>query len=481
MSKTENTIDTMTNLEIKENIISLNKKQLKNIKDASYLNIFNSIITLREMLEEKEAVDETRFNGELDQFYKYIDGFVVNTTKLFNSRYSPGDINLEDINKVRDELYDSLAIAEGYLIELSYVGEFVDQHGIKLLAKTNYSNSTYDSKKVDELLVMINHLLSESKNDYNKYIYIISEIVKILPMRLVKDNYYDILKDTIARNFKTYSKLQIEKQINDYKKQFDSSTRDGYGTKFDYYFREIQKLRRIDLKDKTLDNLSDIVNEIIRVTKEINELLDFILRLGLISNMNMVIALTDKIDISLEIEDIFEEWNKVLKNKDKSKVKDFRTMMEKEISNIEEDIFKDLDEFQSLNMEILNREDFDVDELSEELIYTQKVLNYYNDSQFINHNLGEGIDDLATMDEYLEQSIESLIQYINRSIPKMNNIERKTRMRKLLSIIDLPFGGMEDFINYIKYSLDNRIIPTEEINFIIDHILYFLNELVKTK
>lgn len=473
-----NNIDDMTSLEIKENIISLNQKQLKNIRDSSYLNIFNSIITLKEILEEKEALDDSRFNGELDHFYKYIDKFIKITTKSFNVIESTEKIDLEDINTIRQELYDSLAIAEGYLIELSYVGEFVDQHGIKLLAKTNYLNTPYDGKKIDELLVMINHILTESKNDYNKYMYIISEIIGILPMRLVKDNYYNIIKDTISRNFKTYNKLQIESKINDYKKQFDSSTRDGYGTKFDYYFREIQKLRRIDLTDKSLDDLGDVVNEIVRVTKEINELLDFILRLGLVSNMNMVIGLTDTIDISLEIENIFEQWIQVLKNRDKDEIKDFRTKMEKEIDNIEEDIFNDLEGFEALNMEILKRQDFNLDELSEELIYTQRVLTYYNDSKFSDYNLINSIDNEVPLDEYLEQSVESLIQYINRSIPKMNNIERKTRMRKLLTIIDLPFSGMEDFLNYIKYSLDNRIIPTEEINFIIDHILYFLNELV---
>jgi hypothetical protein len=481
MNKIENNIDDMTNLQIKENIISLNQKQLKSIKNASYLNVFNSIITLKEILEEKETLDDSRFNGELDNFYKYIDKFIKTTTKSFNLIGSTEKIDLEDINTIRQELYDSLAIAEGYLIELSYVGEFVDQHGIKVLAKTNYSNTAYEGKKIDELLVMINHILTESKNDYNKYIYIISEIIGILPMRLVKDNYYNIIKDTITRNFKSYNKIQIENQINDYKKQFDSSTRDGYGTRFDYYFREIQKLRRIDLKDTSLDDLSDIVNEIIRVTKEINELLDFILRLGLVSNMNMVIELTKEIDISLEMENIFEQWNQVLKNRDKDEIKDFRIKMEKEIDNIEGDIFKDLDEFETLNTEILKREDFDVDELNEELIYTQKVLTYYNDSKLSDYSLINSIDNQIPINEYLEQSVESLIQYINRAIPKMNNIERKTRMRKLLSIIELPFSGMEDFLNYIKYSLDNRIIPTEEINFIIDHILYFLNELVKQK
>ena len=50
-------------------------------------------------------------------------------------------------------------------------------------------------------------------------------------------------------------------------------------------------------------------------------------------------------------------------------------------------------------------------------------------------------------EDYLEQLIDSLIRYINRSISSMGNLERKIRMRRLLSCIDLPFEDFEEFIN----------------------------------
>ena len=56
-----------------------------------------------------------------------------------------------------------------------------------------------------------------------------------------------------------------------------------------------------------------------RLTKEINEIFDFILRLGLISNMIIVINLTDRIAISKEIEDIYYNWIKVIWDEDKEK------------------------------------------------------------------------------------------------------------------------------------------------------------------
>ena len=55
-------------------------------------------------------------------------------------------------------------------------------------------------------------------------------------------------------------------------------------------------------------------------------------------------------------------------------------------------------------------------------------------------------------------------------------MERKIRMRKLLSLIELPFNNSEEFTNFIKYSLDNKLLSKEEINIKIDYILHYLEE-----
>ena len=52
-------------------------------------------------------------------------------------------------------------------------------------------------------------------------------------------------------------------------------------------------------------------------------------------------------------------------------------------------------------------------------------------------------------------------------------------MRKLLSQIELPFAGIEEFNDYIRYALDIRVVPKEEINFTINYIFYFMDNLLK--
>ncbi len=482
MRNLEEHISKFSNIDIRDNIISLNKKQLKLIKESSYLNAFNVINTLKSELKNNKQNENIGLMSEMSLLDHYINKTI---NLLDDSIHHESDerieLQLKEAMVIREELYELSSIIEGYSIELGYVGELVDQYGTKILSKQNYENVPYSINKVEDLIILVNEVLDKVKEDYYKYIYIISQIISILPMRLVKDNYFTIVKNTITRNFKLYNKVQVENQINEYKKIFDSSIRDGYGTRFDYYFREIQKLRNINLSDKDLDGLDDIVKEIMKLTKEINEIFNFILRLGLLSNMIIVINLIDRIPITEEVEKIYYNWIKNIWNQDMEKSDELNVTIEKKIKEIEEEIFKDLEEFNLLNSEALKREDFNYDDLNEELLYTKKILTYYNDANLIEQNLLFSEDDSLITQEYLEQIIDSLIQYINRSLSKMNNIERKVRMRKLLSQIELPFNGIEEFNKYIKYSLDNRVLPKEEISFTIDYLLYFLEDIINGK
>ena len=57
----------------------------------------------------------------------------------------------------------------------------------------------------------------------------------------------------------------------------------------------------------------------------------------------------------------------------------------------------------------------------------------------------------------------------------MDNMERKFRMRRLLSALELPFQDIMEFISYIEYSLDERVVSKEEILFTIDGLNYWLD------
>lgn len=293
MSKIEKEILDMTNLEIRDRILSLNNEQLSLIKEASYLNSFNSLVSLKIDFESISQITNLELNEEINLLNDYMNK-AIDLIKDYVDKKAENEErhNLEDIISMRQELYDLSSSIEGYFIELSYIGMLVDDYALKILVKRDYENIVYDDRKVENLLDRIKASLSEAKEDYNKYIYIISQIILATPMRMIKDNYFNVVKNSLIRNFKNYRNSEVEKKIKEYKKAFDSSTTDGYGIKFDCYFTKIQKIRNISFANKGLEDLSPIVEEIINLTKELNILFDFILRLGLVMNMIIVIGLS---------------------------------------------------------------------------------------------------------------------------------------------------------------------------------------------
>ncbi len=109
------------------------------------------------------------------------------------------------------------------------------------------------------------------------------------------------------------------------------------------------------------------------------------------------------------------------------------------------------------------------------MLFTNKVLTFYNDVDLIQYGVLFPKEQEVIENYYLEQIVDSLIQYINRSISTMDNMERKFRMRRLLSALELPFQDIMEFISYIEYSLDERVVSKEEILFTIDGLNYWLD------
>ncbi len=148
---------------------------------------------------------------------------------------------------------------------------------------------------------------------------------------------------------------------------------------------------------------------------------------------------------------------------------------------MERRLLEDVRYFEALNEEGVTREDFFDDMLNEEMLFTKYVLTYYNDIDFTKDEVLFLANKEPIDIDYLEQLIDNLIQYINRSIIKMDNMERKIRMRRLLSSLELPFVNIEEFLSYVEYTLDERMVSKEEILFTIDALNYLLDELERNK
>ncbi len=456
-------IKSLDNEELKERIIGLNDLQLKNIKESSLYNILISLNAI------KIVSGDNKPNKKYESESERLVEISSSLKDLLLNR------DMDKLKSIRKELFDFKSVVDGYLIEMAYVGELIDENGVKILS--NKELTSFNPAAVESVVQRVNDELEKSRENYSKYSFIISEIVRLLPMRMVKGNYDEILRSTLARNMGSFTESMVDYTIDNYRKNFDSSLRDGYGTKFDYYFMRIEKIKREDLAKKNLEDLSKLVEEIMELTKELTDLSDYILSLGIITNLLLVLYTIDsRGTIEIGYDEKLSQWEEDYKGDTKTLEKHNRRLG-KILEDLDISLQKDLREYELYAIELANREDFQHEELDEDLVHTRSVLAFYNDIQFSDLEYLEKMDINFANRDYIENSIDSLIEYINRATRGMKNLERKIRMRKLLSLIDLPFGNITEFGNYIRYALDPRVSDERVIAFKINQMNYFLDEI----
>lgn len=469
-------ISDLSDKELKEKIIKQNNYKLNNIIESSYLNAFAAIMSVSSVLDKTEEFTYLEDLRELEIFNAYFEDGI----KLINQgeKGEEASKNLEKAKETRDEIYKLLKTVEGYYIELSYLGNIVDHHVLEIHSKTYEDNRNMDLALERAVKAVLDKLESYKMN-YSMYNHTISQILQYLPMRLTKDKYIDIIENTLRRNYENLNPVQVEDKINNLKRQWDSSLQHGYGVKFAKCFALIEKLKKKDFKEKSMEELEDIVKEIIELTGNLNELYNFILVLGLIYNMIIAIYLKGGNDLEDELVELKKQWNNVLISKDQEDMISFMETNEKKMIEIEEKTIANDVEFEELNREAASRENFLDEELKSIYGHTKEILVYYNDYNLSNIDIVFNQDKAPIGKEYLDEWISSLTSYIKRSLKTMSSLERKIRMKKTLSLLELPFGSIREFEEYIRYSLNDNLGSSGQRAFIVDNILAFMDSLDK--
>lgn len=475
-------LNQLSNEELKDNVSEVNKGQLSKVANISYQFLTSEITTIMKAMKNEDFQHEIGKSNEKKMIFENFN-YMVNLFKQLNDLELSIDVEqkmtkLMDIRKEYHELSEALY---GYEIELSYVKELFDYNIMKKVEKEEYEYLNVDKNEFYILLNKVKEILSDRMIDDFTYIDIISNITGVLPFRMSRPKYYDILRAAIFRNLQDYPVTIVEKQIEDYKKLFNASLHGNYGIIFDNYFSQVQRFKNMPIEDLNLKEFDNIEEDIMDLSMDIGSIRNFIIDIGICLNRLIVILLNkDKLSLSykeeihLVLEDSEGQIDEEISN---SIIKRCKT----ELLKIEKELLVDVERLKILNSEIFKREGFFDKDLNKELLFTEQVLIYYNDMEFRGYEiLFPGVEE-GISDSYIDQLIDSLIHYIDRSIIGMSGIERKIRMRRLLSALELPFQDIEQFLSYIEYSLDERMVSKGEILFAIDTLNYWLDELQEEK
>lgn len=460
----------LNNQDLRKEILEINNRQMLTIKKSAYLNIIYTGLLMDEIKKNLGLEEESLKLEEL----KRLDKIALDRLESLDKLKMEGE--QRDILEDRGYIWELSRSLTGYLGELYFLRELIEGHSLKSIEGFDKPYGIDQGRRLNLSLEKVKMALEASKSNHWEYIYIISELISLVPMSLTKEKYFTLINETLTRNFKNYSETRVKEEIEKLKVEFNSSLCEGYGIYFDQIFIKIESLKKKDLKNLSKDDYLNLAEEVNSLISQVNSILNYVMTIGLINNMALSIVSNSK-DLGQDLDKLIDSYKANKGQINKIYLKELR----QEIEAIEARSESDVKDFESLNMEAFIREDFPHSSLENDLEEARKALTYYNDRTFVGEDLLFAKDFKSIERESLEIQIKGLVDYINRNIKLMPNIERKIRMRRLLSKIELPFKGLDEFLTYLTYSLDLRLISKEEIDIRLDKIDYFLSELEKIK
>lgn len=487
MKNTENIIEQFkiknlqdyTDEEIKDAIFLINKDQLNKIGTISmyslmqrsasiiYSNMKNNIFEKMESQKEKKLLEEK---------YNELVCIITNLTQYYGQEFDK-DKKIEEIVSIKNEIYNCFNSLYPYITEVSYIEEICEYILTKKLAQEKYELYSFDENNLSNLYMDLSKYLMDNGSDFYILSEKISTLVKILPFRISKEKFFEIIINALKRSLMNYPKSFVNNEIMDYKLLFNGKMDENYGIVFDEYFRKVQKYNNVKYNKLSEEELEKIIEETDNLGMEIELLGSFIRELGLITNKLIILCMTE-VNVNEEIvqDGIFSKWKEFLNSIENEKIMDdlIKTLdikikeSEKSMNISNEYLSEVVNESLMKNIILDN-------ELTDELLYTKKVLTYYSDINFEKDEVLFPEDENEPVElDYLDYILWNFKEYINRNLSMMDNIERKIRMRRMLSSIEFPFDTPDDFMNYVQSSLDKRVTSKEEIILTLNKIYYLI-------
>lgn len=468
----------MTNKDLERELIKMNKEQLSIIRDMSYYYLFSNTLEILNLLSNENLLVEFIINNKEKEKLVNRCKMIIELFKNYHSNISEEE-RKERVNTLvtqRKELYNMYITLYGYEIEMSYIKEIFEYEILKRTWNKQYENFAVDEKDIDYTINRISHILNYNKLNHYSFIELVSNILSVIPFRMSKHKYFDVVKSTLMRNLNSYPVNIAEDQMERYKMLFNSRLTGDFGILFDSYFTSVQKYNNIDLKVKSSEELEDAYKEITKLYFEISKLRTFIQNLGITTNRLIALYLSLKeVPITLEFQNYFNKWKQFEENNDEKWLKTILKNSDNELMDKEKQLLDKVQSFERILQESAKREILLNENINQDVKYIRELLIYYNDVNFNKHEVLFPNNYEIIEGNYLDQLADNLIKYIDRSMQNMSNLERKIRMRRLLALIELPFNDIGEFLSFIEYSLDNNMVANWELAFSLEGINQLLD------
>ncbi|MGJ7044376.1 hypothetical protein [Thermoanaerobacterium thermosulfurigenes] len=389
------------------------------------------------------------------KFIKSVDNQLYVTVESYRDvvsrirHYRQIDMKIKDniiktLQEEKDKLEADLEVLFGYFVEARYCSDVFND-------KLKIFNQNEINISIDEFYDKIKEFVFENEDEKFERI---QEVISAIPFALSRKRFFDYMKSGLIHEYTGYEKLL--ESIFEIEENFYGKLVEGYGDKFAEIANKIDELQTLDLKNAAKDDLEMYLKDTILLLSKIQDVREIVYSLIRIVNRLLIFYKSDK-----KIEDIMHEEPKIKiffdiyssiyeERYTKKKVKDFLKMLNEDISNWYFELYnynRLLSDVNYLENEIDTLIDEDILNDIEILAEYENLMN--DDSDEFDDITGDIIDGSIVEDE-----INNLVSMIDDIIKFMNPDYRKVRMRRLLGIIPVPGNFENEFLNYLKSSLE---------------------------
>lgn len=471
------TISKLSDEALIKEISDKNRLQLSNIGSMAYIELFNRNLYLKSILKEnKQLIEELlEEDSKFKQVYKSIESKALNLENIFDIDKLNENLNLEELKNIRKDIVKVLRTLTAYSTEISFTHEIAKDILYKQFIKDNESeiDKTVDQQK---LFDAISKFVMEDPTSVQKRI---MDLTNVLPMRITKAKYYDMISQAFKRNLNYSSKRQTDVVLARYKTLLNGSLESEYGLYFNRYFMKSQEFRQVEFGKLSDEELNKVYEDSYKVIMEIASAANVIRELGVIVNRLISICILQK-EISQEVSNYNIDS---LKDVWKAFIQDETQENQAEVLKTYKSIFAVLDskfrqtnsELQTLTMENFNRKNKINDDLKLEIMKTQYVLEYINDYAIDQEEILETDYQSVVEKEYLDEAVDNLVKFIERNITQMDALQRRMRMRRLLTLTENAFIDPNKFFEYLANSIE-RTSAKDELIATVNSVLEIITE-----
>lgn len=457
-------INKLNDEELLEQIAETNRVQLSNIGTMAYIELFNRNIYLKAILgENKELINELlEEDSKFKEVYEEVENNVINLSNILDIECLDKNLELEELKRLRSNIVKILRTLTAYSTEISYTNEIAKDAIYKQFISENKEelDREVDNQKFFDAISKF--VMEDPMTLKNR----IMDLTNVLPMRIAKSKYYDIIGEAFKRNLNYSSKRQTDVVLARYKTLLNGSLEAEYGLYFNRYFMKSQESRQVDFNSLSKDELNKTYEDTYKVMTEIGIVSNIIREFGIIMNRLIAICILKENILEsagkYDLKTLADAWaeHSELENED-NQGKVLRSY--KSLFKILDAKFRETNgKLQVITMENFNRKNKIDDELKSQLAKTQYILEYINDYAIDQEEILESDYQSIVEKDYLAEAVDNLIKFIERNITQMDVSQRRMRMKRLLALTENAFKDPNVFFEYVANSIE-RTSSKEEL------------------